>query len=156
MKAPKTTSPELTAEDLLKNIKENIHLIKYREIPWINIMSCPSFLWSSSRESKSKKKNLRKRKLMLGCRAELWEPPLIPCAKRRTSPERKDCSQPTVNANRLVLFLTFFTVHDQEYKISEAFKRWRRFKPNAVEVMDILYKLFVRNLGRFTLKSQTL
>lgn len=33
MKAPKTTSPELTAEDLLKNIKENIHLIKYREIP---------------------------------------------------------------------------------------------------------------------------
>ena len=44
---------------------------------------------------------------MLGCRAELWEPPLIPCAKRRTSPERKDCSQPTVNANRLVLFLTF-------------------------------------------------
>ena len=34
MKAPKTTSPELTAEDLLKNIKENIHLIKYREIPW--------------------------------------------------------------------------------------------------------------------------
>ncbi|XP_022802158.1 39S ribosomal protein L41, mitochondrial-like [Stylophora pistillata] len=33
MKAPKTSSPELTAEDLLKNIKENIHLIKYREIP---------------------------------------------------------------------------------------------------------------------------
>lgn len=33
MKAPKTSSPELTAEDLLKSIKENIHLIKYREIP---------------------------------------------------------------------------------------------------------------------------
>ena len=33
-KAPKTALPELTAGDLLTSIKENIHLIKYREIPW--------------------------------------------------------------------------------------------------------------------------
>lgn len=32
-KAPKTALPELTAGDLLTSIKENIHLIKYREIP---------------------------------------------------------------------------------------------------------------------------
>ena len=156
MKAPKTTSPELTAEDLLKNIKENIHLIKYREIPWINIMSCPSFLWSSSRESKSKKKKLRKRKLMLGCRAELWEPPLIPCAKRRTSPERKDCSQPTVNANRLVLFLTFLLSTIKNIRCAKNLGGEEDSSQMQWKWWNILYKLFVRNSGRFTLKSQTL
>ena len=156
MKAPKTTSPELTAEDLLKNIKENIHLIKYREIPWINIMSCPSFLWSSSRESKSKTKKFAKKEIdarvprgTLGASPNSLREATDFAGKKGLLAAHCECQQTCT-------FSHIFTVHDQEYKMCEEFRRWRRFEPNAVEVMDILYKLFVRNLGRFTLKSQTL